>query len=76
MGKARTKRGRAARTDPTGRPEGGGDDAGAEGAAGDAPRPDSIANIVEQVGDVRCGRFICPRVCSELTRAGDELFEY
>ena len=51
MGKTRTKRGRAARADPTGRQENGaaaGDDVDAE-AAGDASRGDSIANVVEQV---------------------------
>ena len=59
MGKTRTKRGRAGRPDPTGRPESGGGDPGTEAAAGDAPRLDSIANIVEQVRCVRCGRFAC-----------------
>ena len=43
-----------ARTDPTGRQEAS-DGADAEGG-GDAPRGDSIANIVEQV---RCHRQLC-----------------
>ncbi|KAF0297664.1 HEAT repeat-containing protein 3 [Amphibalanus amphitrite] len=47
MGKTRTKRARAARSDPTGRQETG-DGADGEGG-GDAPRGDSIANIVEQL---------------------------
>ncbi|XP_043191977.1 HEAT repeat-containing protein 3-like isoform X2 [Amphibalanus amphitrite] len=47
MGKTRTKRARAARADPTGRQETG-DGADGEGG-GDAPRGDSIANIVDQL---------------------------
>ena len=45
------RRGRAARTDPTGRQEAAGDGLDAE-AAGEDTKGDSIANIVEQVSPV------------------------